>query len=203
MNNTFSVRSKKTDISDKNILTLMKGFSGRTKNNLYLKRLFFRTLKKVLCLLLIVAAYIIQFTFLPRSSFPFSVYLLIPAVVAVAMFEYEFSGLFFGLFAGVLWDLASPLPDGIMAFSLALASLTVGLLSHYLLRNTLLTTLLFTSLMSILYSFFALLIMNTGLDFSEFRNIFVRFYFPSVILSVMTSVPVYLLISKVSLKLKS
>lgn len=204
MNDNISVRSNKTDITPaEKLFRFIKSFSDKKMTSPHLKNMGIGITKKVLFLLLILASYLLQFNFIPRSSFPVAVYLLIPLTVAISMFEYEFSGLIFGLLAGALWDLASPLPDGIMAFSLALAALVTGLLCHYILRNTLLSSLIINSVLCGAYSFFTELLLTDGLDFSEFQSIFIKFYLPPAVIAIIISIPIYLLIRKISLKFKN
>lgn len=180
-----------SQISKEKILEIMK--NRKTVLNLIRRTVF---------LLLTAAMYILQCTLIPRTAFPFPVFLLIPLTLSVSMFEYEFSGLFFGLFAGALWDLASPLPDGLLAFLFALLAAITGLLSHYVLRNTLLGALLITAAASSAYSFISLLFYSSSMDIYDFRNVLISHYLPSVIISVILTVPFYFSVRALSAKLR-
>lgn len=68
--------------------------------------------------------------------------LLIPAVVCIGMFERETAGAFFGLIAGLLWDMASAQPIGFHSIILMCVGCISGLLITHLMRNSLLSGLL-------------------------------------------------------------
>lgn len=70
------------------------------------------------------------------SKYNIGVFLLIPLTVSIGMFEKEFAGMFFGIFAGALWDLCSPAADGVYALFFAFTTFLCGLLTHYVLRNS-------------------------------------------------------------------
>ena len=100
---------------------------------------------------------VFQNTFL--GGLPVAVIPLVPLTVSVCTFEGEFAGLFFGLLAGALYDIASPVPDGIFTLVFAVAGCAVGLCMHYVFRSTLLSALLMTLL-------FALVAAGTGFIFT-------------------------------------
>lgn len=166
------------------------------------KKTLLSILRKTVFLLLIAIAYIFQCALIPKTAFPFPVFLLIPLTLSVSMFEYEFSGLFFGLFAGALWDLASPLPDGLLAFLFALTAATAGLLSHFVLRNTLFGALLLSTVTSFLYSLICILYFSSSMDFYDFRDTFISYYIPAVIISAVLTVPFYFSVRALSVKLR-
>ena len=62
--------------------------------------------------------------------------------VCIALFDREISGALFGAFAGVLWDVVSPMGDGFHALFLLLFGAACGILINTILRNTLFTALL-------------------------------------------------------------
>ena len=68
--------------------------------------------------------------------------LLIPAVVCIGMFERETAGAFFGLAAGLLWDMVSAQPVGFHSIILMCIGCMSGLLITHLMRNSLLSGLL-------------------------------------------------------------
>ena len=65
--------------------------------------------RRILLAVLVLVTFIFQTTsgFFP-SPFGIHACLLVPATVCIAMFEREFSGLFFGLAAGMMLEAASP-----------------------------------------------------------------------------------------------
>lgn len=64
---------------------------------------------------------------------------LIPAVICIGMFERETAGAFFGLAAGLLWDMVSAQPAGYHSIFLMVLGCASGLLITHLMRNNLLT----------------------------------------------------------------
>lgn len=93
--------------------------------------------------LVILAAAALQNTFF-SGRMP-TAFLLIPAAVSAAIYEKEFAGTFFGILCGALWDLASPVTDGVFTLIFAVCACACGLLSHYVFRNTLAAALLQTA----------------------------------------------------------
>ena len=103
--------------------------------NLYIRRL---------CLgagLLAVALLQNTVGFLP-SFFGIRAMPLIPAVVCAAMFERELPGMFFGVFAGLLWDSASPTGGNFYAVILTVIAFACGALITHVMRNNFLTAIL-------------------------------------------------------------
>ena len=159
-------------------------------------------LRRAVFLLLITTAYIVQCTLVPRTAFPFPIFLLIPLVISVSMFEYEFSGLIFGMLTGALWDLASPLPDGLLAFLFAFIAGVCGLLSHYVLRNTLFGALLLSGITSVTYSLICALFFSSDMNFYDFKNTLLYYYLPAVIIVLLLTVPFYFFIRALSVRLR-
>ena len=107
--------------------------------------------RRTVFVLLILAVHILQNT---RGLFPeiFGVKanLLIPLVICIGMFEREIAGAVLGMLAGILWDSVSPMGDGYNALLLMLAGAAAGLLIDYLMRNNLVTALIFTFVFTLL-----------------------------------------------------
>ncbi|MCL2507781.1 MAG: hypothetical protein FWF05_01255 [Oscillospiraceae bacterium] len=78
---------------------------------------------------------------------------LIPAVVCVAMFERELSGVLYGLFAGLLWDMCSVSGGSFNAILLSAIGFACGALITHLMRNNLVTALLLGSGAAMIHQF--------------------------------------------------
>lgn len=78
------------------------------------------------------------------SFFGFRALIIIPALVSVAMFERELSGMFFGLFAGLLWDMSSASGGHFQAIMMTVIGFVCGSLITYLMRNNFVTGTLLT-----------------------------------------------------------
>ncbi len=158
--------------------------------------------RRLIFSLLIIAAYLLQCVFFPKTAFPFPVLILIPITLSVAMFELEYSGLFFGLLAGALWDLASPMPDGHLAFLFALTAGLTGLLSRYVLRNTLSGSIIVTLAASVLYSALAIPVFSSAMDIYEVQGVFYTRFLPAILTSVLLAVPCYFTVRWLSVRLR-
>lgn len=108
--------------------------------------------KKIIFVLCTVFFAVLQNTFLPALGIDIPVFFLIPLCVAIAMSEYEFTGMLYGLLAGALWDISSPISDGIITLTFTVFALLAGLFTHYILRNTIITALVLTSSGVVIYS---------------------------------------------------
>lgn len=147
--------------------------------------------KNIVFLLLIIAAYILQFIIIPKTSFPFPVFNLIPLVTAISMHEKEFAGLFWGITAGILWDMASPVTDGAFTLFFAVLFLLAGLLTRYILRNTILTAAILTAVIALCPIAFNLFYFNDGLTRDIFIFMLKDSIIPCSIISVLLSIPAY------------
>lgn len=160
--------------------------------------LTFTAARRLIYFLLILSFYILQFIILPRTAFPFSVPLLIPLCVAVSMHEKEFAGMFWGLLTGVLWDMVSPHTDGLMAVIFTIAGLLTGLLTRYTLRNTLQSALLLTAAGALIPSVISLFYSVRKITGETFTEILTRETLPELIISLVLTIPVYLIVHTVS-----
>lgn len=115
------------------------------------------------------------------SVFGFRAMPLIPAVVCIAMFERELPGMFFGVFAGLLWDCVSPVGGNLYAILLAIFAFTCGALITHLMRNNILTALLLSGSASVLHMllFFLKEYIFSGRFDGAYKLL--TFYIPSLI----------------------
>lgn len=138
--------------------------------------------KRIWFAVILVVTFLLQTTkgFFPA---PFGIHacLLIPATVCIAMFEREFSGLFFGLASGIMLDSISP--DTVCYYSIlfTLMGFVTGMLITYLMRNNLVTALIFTSFFSLihnsLYCLLYYIIDGANISFA----FFMKYYFCSAV----------------------
>lgn len=133
-----------------------------------------------LALILLVLA-ILQNTdgFFPQI-FGVRALLLIPAVVCIAMFERDMAGMFFGLFAGALWDMNAS-GASFNALYLLAVGFICGSLINTIMRNNIITafilSMVFIPVYIVGYWFFHYIV--GGLDMAGFM--FVRYYLPSIV----------------------
>lgn len=145
-------------------------------------------MRRTLLALMVVFTAVLQNTVF--SAGRISAFLLIPAAVSVAIFEKEFSGMFFGLLCGALWDLASPVTDGVFALVFAVCACACGLLSRYIFRNTLASALLMTVVFSGAVFAVNALFYCFARDPSGVGVYFLRRFLPSAAVTVLI-LPVY------------
>ena len=98
-----------------------------------------RLIKSILLIALAALTALAQHAFLPAAGAAHTAYLLLSLTTAVAMRERELRAAVFGLLAGALWDIASPLPDGVLALFFLIFACAASLLSHFVFRQSLLT----------------------------------------------------------------
>ena len=139
-------------------------------------------LRRGIFALLLLAAHILQNT---------------PGYFCVALFEREVVGALFGLFAGALWDWVSPMGDGFNALFLMLVGAACGILINTLMRNNLFTALLLGGCAHLLYVclYTVLFVVAEGVGSAGW--LFVRFYLPSVLYSLVFLPVFYLLVRAV------
>lgn len=135
----------------------------------------------MLLILLILLTSVLQNTFF--GAVKPGLLLLIPLTVCISIYEREFAAFFFGILSGALWDLASPVADGVFALCFALLAFACGLLAKRVFRNTLAASMLLcflfvssVNLVSVVYDLF-----NAG--FSGILPAVLRVYLPSALLT--------------------
>lgn len=105
--------------------------------------------------------------------------LLIPAVVCISMFERDIAGMFFGLFAGALWDIFSQGGDFNALFLLCVGFLC-GTLINTVMRNNIVTASLLSIIAATLYSVGYWLIHYFIADMDNAFRMLARFYLPVI-----------------------
>lgn len=145
------------------------------------KRRFRPLLRRFLLALLVALAGLMQNAIF--ASVRPGVWMLIPATAAIAVHEKEFSGLFYGILAGALWDLSSPAPDGIYTLCFAVFACICGLLAKRVFRSTLPAAMLLCLIFTISVCCVSLLYNNIlAGSFGVFSAV-LRFYLPSSLLT--------------------
>lgn len=151
--------------------------------------------RRIILAVMLLVTFLLQTTggFFPA---PFGIHacLLVPATVCIAMFEREFSGLFFGLAAGMALETVSP--DSVCFYSVifTLIGFCSGILITYLMRNNLVTALIFTFsftlILNSLYCLFFYLFDGVNISFL----FYLKYYFVSAIYTSVFTPIFYLLV---------
>lgn len=126
--------------------------------------------------------------------------LLISVAVCIAMFEGEFIGAVFGLVAGALWDTVTVTADGYNALYLAVACAVCGFLLRVFMRNNIITYIMINAAVIGFYCITYVLFFIAARGIDGAGEIFVRYYFPMVIYSLLLAPLWYFIIRGVSKK---
>lgn len=128
--------------------------------------------------------------------------LLIPLTVCISMFEREFAGLFFGLFAGAMLDSFSADSICFSSVALTVVGFACGALITYLMRNNLLCATILTVLFTFLYNTLYFLFYCAFGGEAHPIYIYFRYFFLSVIYTCLFTPLYYFIIREISKKLK-
>lgn len=125
---------------------------------------------------------------------------LIPAVVCISMFERELPGMFFGVFAGLLWDSAARTGTNLHAILLTVLAFVCGCLITHLMRNNILTALLLggsATAVFLLFCFFKEFIFSGRID-GAYKLL--TFYIPSAVYTVLFLPLLYYIVHRIEKK---
>lgn len=155
--------------------------------------------KRILLFVLVLAAAVFQNTdgFLP-SVFGARLFVLIPVIISIGMFEGELSGLLYGLAGGAFWDVCASGLDGFHGLFLALTGLASGLLVRFIMRNKLLTQYCICIVASALYSvLYWYMTVAYPIGDSGSRKL-LTFYLPAAVMTCVFSFIPYFIIKAVT-----
>lgn len=144
----------------------------------------------IFAVMIVLAAVLQQTDFLLSCVGPARLMLLVPLTVAIAMYEKSLPGLFFGLFAGVLWDAGSVTVDGFYAALLAAVGFGCSVAVILKMRNNIFSCLLlsFASLLVSVTLYWLLFYVLK--DYGSDWYVYMKYYISSVLYSVLF-VPVH------------
>ena len=157
------------------------------KNILFPKSL----IKRLIFTVMISASYLLQFIVLPSADITLTVSFLIPTGVAIALSDKEIPSLLYGALIGALWDLASPVTDGSFSLIFAFIMCVASLLARYVLRNTLLTAVLFTLSLTVITAAANILYFRSGMTGELLHGIITSSLIPCLIINSLIGVPSY------------
>lgn len=106
-------------------------------------------------------------------------WLLLPLVVCIAMFEKNWTTALFAILAGAFWDAAAGWGDGFHALFFLVTSTIICLLMTYLMRNNLVSALILSGSVIILYIVIHWLIFVIARHEPGGGMLFATFYLPS------------------------
>ena len=125
---------------------------------------------------------------------------LVPAVVCIAMFEREMTGMFFGLFAGLLWDGTASTHGHFHAVLLTTIAFLCSALITHLFRNNFITAALFSGAGLLVYNIVCTVRdLLIGAHWDAAYKI-LTFYIPSGVYSLLFVAAFYFLVRAVEKK---
>lgn len=125
-------------------------------------------------------------------------FLLVPLTVCIAMHEKSLAALFFGVFAGLLWDGASVTVDGFFTLLLAVTGFWCSVFITFKMRKNLLSCLLlsFASLLVCVTLYYISFFMARG--YGQELSVYFRHYFSSAVYSALYTPLIYYLVSGIT-----
>lgn len=126
--------------------------------------------------------------------------LIIPLATAVAMFEGELSSGVFGVFCGLMLDIASGTLPGFSSLLLLICCPLISLLSRFLLRSNWLSHTVMNAVTVIFMCSMDLLLLHWAWERESSGITFVRSLLPAYSWAIVFSVPIYLLVRLISVK---
>lgn len=152
-------------------------------------------IKYLLLSLLFLLLFLLQFTpgFFPKFG-RVSAYLIVPAIVSIALFERETVGTIFGLVGGMMWDFVSAEIDGFHALILMATGCICGLLIDYLMRNNLFSGFFVTLAATFAHIFFYWFFFIAMRGYAGSWYALGCIYLPSVLYTMVFFVPIYYLV---------
>lgn len=126
--------------------------------------------------------------------------LLISVAVCIAMYEGEIAGAAAGLLAGALWDTVTGAADGYNALYLTVACAFCGVVLRIFLRNNILTYIWINSIVTVIYFATYVLFFITSRGIDGGMLLFLKFYLPMAVYSLILTPFWYLIIRWVNRK---
>lgn len=123
--------------------------------------------------------------------------LMISVAVCISMFEGEIIGAVAGLVSGMLWDTVTVTADGYNALYLMLACAVCGVLLRIFMRNNIITFFIMNSGITILYLITYVLFFVSARGIDGAGQIFLRYYLPMGVYSILLTPLWYILIRTV------
>lgn len=121
--------------------------------------------------------------------------LIIPALVAVSMFEKSMAGLFFGAVSGILWDFASAKGDGFFSVLLAATGYLICVLLTYFMRNNIYSAVIINTVCCVAVNVIYWLWFIFAKGYEGAFSVLFSFYLPSALFTSLFIFIYYYLVS--------
>lgn len=143
-----------------------------------------------MCLILVLADLLQNTPYVFPPIFGARAFLIIPAVVIISIFERNITATYYGILAGVLWDISSGTFDGMNTLLCMLTATAVCVLMHYVMRNNIVSALLLSAVGILLYMVLHWLFFIVAQGVNDPVSTLLRFYLPSALYTFAFS-PIY------------
>ena len=150
------------------------------------QRYCFPLIKYSLYILLLCLSYVVS----SSPGLSFKPILVLPMVVCIAIYEGEFVGGLYGALAGVLLDYGAMTLFGINAMLLLVLGCAAGLISLYLLRSSVLSSLILTGAVALIQGLVSFFLLYGIWRLSGASMLLWRRFLPTALLTVITA-PLY------------
>lgn len=148
------------------------GFASR--KNLYIRRIIF------VILTVFSAVFAHSRGLIPQIN-GVSPMVLVPLVVSIAMFEKSFTGMIFGAFAGILWDMFSVTADGYFSIMLAVIGFFCGVIITHVFRNNIVSALILSFGSTVICTLGYWLIFIVANSYTDPMYILQRYYLTGIL----------------------
>ncbi len=158
-----------------------------------------RTIKRAVFALLVLLTALFQHT---KGAFPTiggaAAWLMVPLLSAIALQESSVAAMAFGVFGGLLWDVASPAADGYFAIMFCILTFVSSTLASFLLQRNLPTCLLVTGVWLCLFALTHWLFFVVLRGYDAAGMLLLRRYLPSMLYTFCLTPLYYFLVAAVS-----
>ncbi len=153
-------------------------------------------IRRGIFLFLIVLSSAIQHSgVLTPELFSAKAMLIIPALVAVSMFEKSMAGLLFGAVSGILWDFASAKGDGFFSVLLAITGYFICVLLTYFMRNNIYSAVIINAVCCVTVNIVYWLWFILAKGYEGAFSVLMSFYLPSALFTSLFIFIYYYLVS--------
>lgn len=128
--------------------------------------------------------------------------LLLPLTVCIGMFEREFAGLFFGLFAGAMMDAFSSNSICFHAITFTVFGFAAGALTTYVMRNNFLCSLILSAVFNFIHNTVYFIVYYAFDGGTGHVAVYFRYFFLAIIYTVLFTPVYYFLIRALNKKFK-
>lgn len=157
-----------------------------------------RRIKWLCYALLLLVFYILQTTPMLFQILGIKPVLVVPFAVCLSLFESERAAAVYGVFGGMLWDIAANKLFGFRAILLMCCCIAVALLVMYLMRNHLWNAILLVSAVMLVIQILDYLFFYLIWGYEHSWIILLKYTLPTMVYTAVVTIPIYYLMRSVA-----